>query len=223
MDPNTRFFMSAALLTASCATSTITSPALSRFSAASEEASTPVITSSSDGVSWGCTLALAYAQTYPDRVDALVLGFVTTTSRREVQWITEDMGRVFPEQWERFIDAIPSQLRHLRPVEAYVRMLADPDAGVRDRAALEWCAWEDTHVSFSPGHTPNPRYHDPAFRLRFARLVTHYWQHSAFLEEDQLIEFCGSRLARYKCPTKITFVEEIPHGLGGKLLRRALR
>jgi long-chain acyl-CoA synthetase len=43
------------------------------------------------------------------------------------------------------------------------------------------------------------------------------------LEEDQLIEFVGKRLARYKCPTKITFVEELPHGLGGKLLRRNLR
>src|SRR5262245_55914313 len=70
-------------------------------------------------MSWGCTLALAYAQTYPQRVSALVLAFVTTTSQREVQWITEEMGRVFPQQWERFIDAIPQQLRHLRPVESY--------------------------------------------------------------------------------------------------------
>ena len=31
------------------------------------------------------------------------------------------------------------------------------------------------------------RYQDPEFRLRFARLVTHYWQHAVFLEEDQLI------------------------------------
>jgi len=43
------------------------------------------------------------------------------------------------------------------------------------------------------------------------------------LEEDQLIDFAATRLARYKCPTKITFVDELPHGLGGKLLRRALR
>jgi long-chain acyl-CoA synthetase len=43
------------------------------------------------------------------------------------------------------------------------------------------------------------------------------------LEEDQLIEFVGKRLARYKCPTKITFVDQLQHGLGGKLLRRALR
>src|SRR5882757_6051721 len=41
---STRFFTSAALDTASCATSTITSPALSRFSAASDEESTLVMT-----------------------------------------------------------------------------------------------------------------------------------------------------------------------------------
>ncbi|HVE93496.1 MAG TPA: AMP-binding protein [Acidimicrobiales bacterium] len=43
------------------------------------------------------------------------------------------------------------------------------------------------------------------------------------LEEDQLIDYAATKLARYKCPTKITFLDELPHGLGGKLLRRALR
>ena len=43
------------------------------------------------------------------------------------------------------------------------------------------------------------------------------------LEEDDLIAFCGKQLARYKCPTKILFVAELPHGLGGKILRRELR
>ncbi|HVF33607.1 MAG TPA: AMP-binding protein [Acidimicrobiales bacterium] len=42
------------------------------------------------------------------------------------------------------------------------------------------------------------------------------------LEEDEIIEFCAGRLARYKCPTKVTFVPELPLGLGGKLLRREL-
>lgn len=43
------------------------------------------------------------------------------------------------------------------------------------------------------------------------------------LEEDDLIAFCGRHLARYKCPTKVNFVAELPHGLGGKLIRRTLR
>jgi long-chain acyl-CoA synthetase len=43
------------------------------------------------------------------------------------------------------------------------------------------------------------------------------------LEEDDLIAFCGQHLARYKCPTKITFVSELPYGLSGKLIRRGVR
>jgi proline iminopeptidase len=139
------------------------------------------------GLSWGTTLGLAYAQAHPHRVNALELAFLTTTSRREVQWITEDVGRIFPREWNRFANAIPDRLRQLRLVDAYAAMLADSDPVVRDNAAREWCMWEDAHVSLTPGHTPNPRYEDPGFRLRFARLVTHYWRHAAFLAEDQLI------------------------------------
>jgi len=139
------------------------------------------------GVSWGTTLALAYAQTFPDRVAALVLASVTTTSRREVQWLTEGVGRIFPREWERFAGAVPAALNGLPLVDAYAAMLVDPDPAVRDRAATEWCAWEDAHVSLAPNHTPDRRFADAAFRLRFARLVTHYWRHAAFLDDDQLV------------------------------------
>jgi proline iminopeptidase len=139
------------------------------------------------GLSWGTTLGLAYAQALPHRVNALALGFVTTTSRREVQWITEDVGRIFPQEWDRFASVVPDRLRPLRLVDAYATMLADPDPIVHDKAAREWCSWEDAHVSLTPGHAPNPRYQDPEFRLRFARLVTHYWRQAAFLADDQLV------------------------------------
>lgn len=139
------------------------------------------------GISWGTTLGLAYAQAHPEAIRTLVLALVVTTSRREVEWITRDVGRIFPREWERFAAAVPERLRHLPLVDAYAELLFDPDPMVREHAAREWCAWEDTHVSLTPGHRPNPRYEDPEFRLRFARLVTHYWRHAAFLEEGQLI------------------------------------
>jgi proline iminopeptidase len=139
------------------------------------------------GVSWGTTLGLAYAQAHPRQVNALVLALVTTTSRREVEWITHDVGRIFPQEWDRFAAAVPATLRHLPLVDAYGTLLFDPDPAVREHAAQEWCAWEDAHVSLGPGHMPNPRYEDPVFRLRFARLVTHYWRNAAFLDEDQLL------------------------------------
>jgi proline iminopeptidase len=139
------------------------------------------------GVSWGTTLALAYAQTHPNRVSALVLALVTTTSHREVDWLTRGVGCIFPREWQRFADSVPDSLRHVPLVDAYARLLFDPDRDVRERAAREWCGWEDAHVSLAPGHVPNPRFGDAEFRLRFARLVTHYWRHAAFLEDEQLV------------------------------------
>jgi proline iminopeptidase len=139
------------------------------------------------GMSWGTTLGLAYAQAHARRVDALVLALVGTTSRREVEWITRDVGRIFPCEWNRFAKTVPDSLRHLPLADAYATLLFDADPAVRDHAAREWCAWEEAHVSLAPGHLPNPRYDDPEFRLRFARLVTHYFRHAAFLGEDQLL------------------------------------
>jgi proline iminopeptidase len=143
------------------------------------------------GASWGSTLALAYAQLHPDRVAALVLAGVTTTSRREVDWITGDVGRIFPQQWERFVSHIPPALQNMRVVDAYATLLFDNDAALAEKAAIEWCAWEDSHVSLVPKREPNRRFADADFRLRFARLVTHYWRHAAFLEDEQLVRDAG--------------------------------
>jgi proline iminopeptidase len=139
------------------------------------------------GGSWGTTLALAYAQAFPHRVAAMVLASVTTTSRREVRWITYDMGRVFPEQWERFASVSYDSNRSRDMAGVYAELVFNPDSAVRQHAAREWCAWEDTHVSLAPGYTPNRKFEDPEFRLLFTRLVTHYWKHAAFLGDEQLI------------------------------------
>jgi len=139
------------------------------------------------GLSWGTTLGLAYAQTYPQFVRALVLALITTTSRREVEWITEGVGRLYPHEWHRFSAAVPEELRQMPLVESYAKLLFDADPVVRDRAARDWCTWEDAHISLTPGHRSSPQFDDPQFRLGLARLVTHYWRHAAFLEQDQLI------------------------------------
>ncbi|MEV3936865.1 prolyl aminopeptidase [Glycomyces sp. NPDC049804] len=144
------------------------------------------------GGSWGVTLGLAYAEAHPDRVSELVLFSVTNTTRREVAWVTRDMGRIFPEEWARFRDTVPEAERDGSLVDAYARMLEDPDPSVRETAAREWCRWEDVHVSTDPRHEPDPRFDDPRFRMRFARLVTHYWRHAGFLEDGALLRDAGN-------------------------------
>ena len=134
------------------------------------------------GVSWGSTLALAAALEHPEHVLGLVLMAVTTGSREEVDWITRDIGRVFPEAWERFAAAAkPGE----RIVDAYVRLLGDEDSEVRRAAAESWSAWEATHISLDPrfmGVAPTPQ-HDETF----ARLVSWYWANDCFLVGDDRI------------------------------------
>ncbi|BCL17790.1 prolyl aminopeptidase [Micromonospora sagamiensis] len=139
------------------------------------------------GASWGSSLALAYAQRHPRRVSELVLFSVTLGTRRDVEWILRDMGRVFPAEWARFRDGVPPADRDGCLADAYARLLADSDPAVRERAARDWCAWEDTHVTTVPGYRPDERYADPEFRMVFARLVTHYWRHGCFLDDGELL------------------------------------
>ena len=146
------------------------------------------------GVSWGTALALAYAETYPERVTEMILLSVVGTSLQEVEWITRTMGRVFPEEWERFVAVVPEGERDGELAGAYSRLLHSADAATRERAAQAWCAWEDTHVGTVPGHRHDPRYDDARFRLCFARIVTHYWSNAAFVGDDQLVRD-ASRLA----------------------------
>lgn len=139
------------------------------------------------GASWGTTLSLAYAQAHPERVSAMVLLAVCTTTAREVAWITRDMGRIWPAEWARFRDGVPESERDGNLAAAYSRLLESTDAEVRETAARNWCAWEDVHVSLAPGWRPNPRFEDPIFRMVFARLVTWYWSQNGFLPDGQLL------------------------------------
>jgi proline iminopeptidase len=138
------------------------------------------------GVSWGTTLALAYAQAHPERVSEIVLAAVTNTSRSEVKWITETIGCIFPEAWSEFERAAKR-----RPgeglIDAYYRLMRDPDRRTRELAAEAWCKWEEVHVSLNPQAKPNARFADPNFRMILATLVIHYWANAAFLEGKEIL------------------------------------
>jgi proline iminopeptidase len=139
------------------------------------------------GESWGVTLGLVYAQAHPERVIAMLLAAVTAGTRRETDWITRDMGRVFPHEWARFAARVPAEERGGDLAAAYARLLADPDPAVREEAALAWCVWEDTHMSLMPDWQPFLQVAEPGFRSVFARLVTHYWSHGCFLADRQVL------------------------------------
>lgn len=146
------------------------------------------------GASWGSVLGAAYAERHPGRVTALVLAAVSTGTAADIDWLTVHAGRFFPAEWHEFRDHIPLALRDRRIVDAYNVLLMDDDPVVRNAAAVAWCRWEDAHVATTPGARPNPRYDDAAFRLGFARQVTHCWRNDSWLTDDEIVANAG-RLA----------------------------
>jgi proline iminopeptidase len=145
------------------------------------------------GGSWGSTLALAYAEAFPQRVSELVLFGVTAGRRKEDDWLfREGLAPLFPEQWARRRMALPEADREGDVVAGYHRLLNDPDPAVRERAALEWCTWESATPDWPPKPGLARRFADPDFAMAFARIVTHYVHHGGFLEDEIILREIGS-------------------------------
>lgn len=140
------------------------------------------------GGSWGSTLGLAYAQAHPDQVSELILFGVSTGRRSDFDWLFRGgLAAFFPEQWERLRDALPADERDGDVVEAYHRLLNDPDPEVRKRATLAWCMWESATPAWPPTSGLAERFDDPKYALAFARIVTHFVRHNAWLENGDLL------------------------------------
>lgn len=139
------------------------------------------------GLSWGATLSLAYAQSHSDRVSGLVLGAVTITSRDQVEWITQDLRRVFPRQWDELVQAAAPRAGE-RVIDALYRGITSHDLADRERTARAWAAWEDSHPSLDPHFSPAPRWADLRKRLEISTLVLHYWSHHALLGDAGIMD-----------------------------------
>lgn len=144
------------------------------------------------GGSWGSTLALAYAEAYPERVTEVVLFGVTTGRLAEFDWTFRGgLARFFPAEWERLTALLPAGERDGDVVEGYYRLLNDADPDVRRRAAEEWCLWESATPAWPPTSGLAERFRDPAYALAFARIVTHYVRRNAWLEDGALLRGAG--------------------------------
>ena len=140
------------------------------------------------GGSWGSTLALAYAQTHPQRVSALILRGVYTVTRAEIDWYyRRGVSEMFPDAWEKFLAPIPPEERDGDLVAAYRRLLTSDDEAERLAAARAWSIWEGTTITLRP-EDADAKFGDPHFALAFARLENHFFLHDCWLRPNQLLE-----------------------------------
>jgi proline iminopeptidase len=140
------------------------------------------------GGSWGSTLALAYAETHPARVKALVLRGIFLLRKSELAWFyQEGASQLFPDAWETYLAPIPPRERG-DLMKAYYERLTGRDRKVRRRVARAWSVWEGTTSKLFTDPALVKRFAGGRFADAFARIEAHYFVNKGFLRrDDQLL------------------------------------
>jgi proline iminopeptidase len=139
------------------------------------------------GGSWGSTLALAYAETHPERVSELVVRGIYTLTRAELEWYYQfGVSEMFPDKWERFLAPIPEAERG-DMMAAYRKRLVGTDRKAQIEAARAWSLWEGETITLLPEPETSGPFGQDDYAVAFARIENHYFVHAGWLEEGQLL------------------------------------
>ncbi len=139
------------------------------------------------GGSWGSTLAIAYAEAYPERCLALVLRGIFLCRKSEIDWFLHGMRGVFPEAWERFSGFLPPEERR-DLLGSYYRRLVDPDPAVHLPAARSWSTYEGSCSTLLPSKSTVEYFAGDVVALGLARIEAHYFVNEIFLPESELLD-----------------------------------
>ena len=138
------------------------------------------------GGSWGSTLALAYAETYPQNVSAMILRGIFTSTKEEIDHFYHGgTALFFPENYNKLI----STLDEPNKPNVYAQLLEklkSPDPAVREKYAHAW-AWYESKIAFLD---VSDQAIDNFFKTwkpyAFSVLENYYMTNRCFLEEGQL-------------------------------------
>ena len=139
------------------------------------------------GGSWGSTLALAYAQTYPTRCLGLILRGIFLCRERDISWFYQDgASYIFPDLWKNYQSIIPSDERQ-DMVGAYYRRLISEDANVQLQAARAWARWEACTSNLNSNAKVIDFFTKDKIALSLARIECHYFVNHVFLKDRPLL------------------------------------
>ncbi|KAI9189059.1 hypothetical protein H9P43_000486 [Blastocladiella emersonii ATCC 22665] len=141
------------------------------------------------GGSWGSTLALAYAQAFPDRVKALILRGIFTVRRSELEWLYEKGGaeQIYPDAWDNYVAPIPEAERG-DLINAYYKRLTGTDEAEKLKCAKAWSAWEMSTSRLVLDPAVVKKVEEDIWSLQFARIECHYFVNSGFMPDNHILD-----------------------------------
>ena len=137
------------------------------------------------GGSWGSTLALAYAFTYPKSVTGLILRGIFLSRPSELDWFLGEIKSVFPEPWQKLLSYLPKN-DHDDVLQAYAKRVFSSDTKLAQEAAIHWNAYESSIMTLLPREENNNTI-NPEIELARARVQIHYIQHQCFVRNRDLL------------------------------------
>ena len=126
------------------------------------------------GGSWGSTLALAYAQTCPERCSGLILRGVFLGTASEIQWFLYGMRAIFPEAWRDLVAILDEDERE-DILRAYHRRLMNEDPRISLPAARAWSRYEGSCSTLLPSPETVAAFSEDPMAAGLARIETHYF------------------------------------------------
>jgi proline iminopeptidase len=135
------------------------------------------------GGSWGSTLALAYAQSHPERVSEMVLRGIFLLRPWELDWFygkPDGTGALFPDLYEEFARPIAAPDRS-DMIRAYYALLTSTDGKTRRNAARSWSVYEGATSYLLGDRNYVAKFHDARYAEAFARIECHYFVNAGFL------------------------------------------
>jgi len=142
------------------------------------------------GGSWGSTLALNYAVTYPARCRALILRGIFLCRQSEIDWFLYGIRQVFPEAWRSFAAPIPADERG-DLLTAYYRRLTEPDPAVHLPAARCGSTYEGACSTLLPSADSATAFGEDRMALGLARIEAHYFRHEIVKPDNDLVNAIG--------------------------------
>ena len=135
------------------------------------------------GGSWGSTLGLVYGITHPERCYGFVLRGIFLGTQAEIDWFLYDMGKFYPEAWDRFVNAIPAAERG-DLLNAYAKRLMSESPSLYIPAAEQWSAYENSCATLKA----ELRGGGGRMAISLARMEAHYFLNKCFLEDGYILD-----------------------------------
>lgn len=133
------------------------------------------------GGSWGSTLALSYALTYPQYVTGLLLRGIFLSSAKELKWFLGESELFYPEPWHALIATL-SATEQRDVLKAYQNKIFCDDRNISVPAATAWNNYEGSIMSLLPSTTISKPVPDD-IQLARARVQIHYIVNGCFVAQ----------------------------------------